>query len=821
MQAGCCWCGPRNGVNMTARILIAILLAQSALLAAAPSLSRLEPRGGQRGEAVLLTLIGRNLGDATEIDTTIPGAVTTLAPPKDNMQRGRELPFLVEISADAPVGVYPVRVKSSEGLSNILLFTVGTFPEVSEAEDRLMEREHINDSAADAQPIRTPVIVNGSLYGPDRDFYRIKAAEDERLVIEVEARRIGSAVDPLIQVFDSEGHRLAWNDDAPGIGVDARVDVQFPKDGSYFIAVRDSKFSDQGEAYYRLKIGQFAYADGLYPLGWQRAGETEVEFIGGNLAKPLRVTPELSTEKLAAEFAMLHVPGEPGALPMPFALSEQPAALETDGQTDTLEPDIWMNGRIAQSGEIDTYILKVKPEERWSIELQANTLGTSRLYGIVTAREPGGEQIASTQNLTGEEKLSNLDVSQDSGIDQFLSFQAGKGQGQINIEVEDLLGRGGPDFGYRIIARRRSGDFTLTLRTHEVNVPTNGTALVTVNAERRGYDGPIRLFVPELPDGLIAEGGNMPLYEVAGSTRQGSSGLLTLTHKPGAELRDAALQIWGEAEIDGQLIRRRARGPGLEVNVQSANEIARLRRGFSSANIAPWLGADLPVRIVPELPAAVEVTSPRYMRVIPGLKYELTWAFDTGDEDISPPKTMGAAKTPNVRTFNRPRKGDKGKAQGTFDVGSQLGWGPGKYEIVLAARVKIDGRDQTVYASAVTVDVIRAYEIEPEVTSLQPGAEGHLVARLKREPGFASAVEIKPENLPLDVTCDPITAKADTNELRLPCTAAPSADPGEYEIDLASSSTVRTDEGREIPITQPAVKARLEILRKVSDVASR
>ena len=804
---------------MTARLLFAALLAQSALLAAAPSLTRLEPRGGQRGQAVKLTLVGRGLGDASEIESRIPGAVTPLSPPKNPMQRGRELPFLVEIAPEAAVGIYPVRVKSPKGLSNILLFTVGAFPEVAEAESS--RTGNVNDSAGQAQPVETPVIVNGTLYGPDRDYYRIEAAKRERLVIEVEARRVGSAVDPLIQVLDSSGRRLAWNDDAPGIGIDARVEVEFPEAGSYFIAVRDSKFSKQEQDYYRLKIGKFAYAEGLYPLGWQRGGETAVEFIGGNLDAPVRTNIDLSREQLAAEFAMLHVPGMPGALPMPFVLSGQSEALETGGAKNVLEPETWMNGRIAKPGEVDTYVLNVKPEEHWYIELHATTLGTSRLYGVLTARLPGGKQMMSTQNLTAEEKLSNLDVSQDTGIDQFLSFRSSDAQGEIHIEVEDLLGRGGPDFGYRIIARRQSGDFTLTLRSHEVNVPTNGTALVIVNAERRGYDGPIRLFVPEIPDGLVAEGGNMPLYEIAGSTRQGSSALLTLTHKPGSELRDAALRIWGEAEIGGRLVRRRARGPGLEVNVQSDNEIRRLGSGFSSANVAPWLGADLPIRIVPEQPASIEVTSPRYMRIIPGLKYELNWEFLAKDDGINPPRRMGSRKTRNVRTFNRLRKGDIGKPRGVFDVGSQLGWGPGKYEIVLAAEVNIDGGKETVYAPAVTVDVIRAYEIEPEVTSLRPGGEGYLAARLKREPGFSSSVEIKPENLPLDITCDPITAEPDIEEFRLPCTAGPDAFPGEYEIDLASSSVVISEQGRRIPITQPAVKARLQVLRKGAKLAVR
>ena len=135
--------------------------------------------------------------------------------------------------------------------------------------------------------------------------------------------------------------------------------------------------------------------------------------------------------------------------------------------------------------------------------------------------------------------------------------------------------------------------------------------------------------------------------------------------------------------------------------------------------------------------------------------------------------------------------------------------------------MNIDGRNETVYAPAVTVEVIRAYEIEPEVTSLRPGDTGYLAARLKREPGFSSSVAIKPENLPLDVTCDPITAEPDIEEFRLTCTAGPDAYPGEYEIDLASSSVVISEQGRRIPITQPAVKAKLQVLSNAAKLAVR
>ena len=74
----------------------------------------------------------------------------------------------------------------------------------------------------------------------------------------------------MIEVFDSAGRRIAENDDAPGLGVDSRLEVTFPKAGKYYVAVHDAKFSEQEQNFYRLKVGSYAYAEGIFPLGWQR-----------------------------------------------------------------------------------------------------------------------------------------------------------------------------------------------------------------------------------------------------------------------------------------------------------------------------------------------------------------------------------------------------------------------------------------------------------------------------------------------------------------------------------------------------------------------
>jgi hypothetical protein len=134
------------------------------------------------------------------------------------------------------------------GLSNILFFTVGAFPEIAE--------EEANDSIATAQAIKaTPITVNGTLTGADRDFFKVYGKAGEHRVFEVEARRCGSAIDPVLEIYDGKGQLLARNEDAPGIGVDSRIDFTFPHEGEYFVEVHDARFSKQEQNFYRLKMG--------------------------------------------------------------------------------------------------------------------------------------------------------------------------------------------------------------------------------------------------------------------------------------------------------------------------------------------------------------------------------------------------------------------------------------------------------------------------------------------------------------------------------------------------------------------------------------
>ncbi len=116
------------------------LLISHAAFAAAPLITELQPRGAERGHAFKLTIIGRDLGTGARVVSTLPATFTSLNAPSMSAV------FLVEPKPDATPGIYPIRIESSKGISNILLFSIGAFPEVAEEESLPYAKPNSNDS---------------------------------------------------------------------------------------------------------------------------------------------------------------------------------------------------------------------------------------------------------------------------------------------------------------------------------------------------------------------------------------------------------------------------------------------------------------------------------------------------------------------------------------------------------------------------------------------------------------------------------------------------------------------------------------------------
>ncbi len=764
--------------------------------ASQPVLKELVPPGAQRGHAFTLTLKGEELPSGAEVITTLPATLSRLAPSKDVENPDTQLEFLVQVPEDTPVGLYPVRVRTDDGLSNLLIFSVGDLPEISEKEP--------NDSLAEAQPVTAPAIVNGHLNAADQDFYRLTAKARERLVIEVEARRMGSAIDPVVEVLDSSGHRIAFNDDAPGLGFDARVDVTFPKAGTYYVVVHDAKYSEHEENFYRLKLGNFAYADGIFPLGWQRGKPVEVTFIGGNLPKPVKV--RLSVDVPAdRESVAVNLPGTRpvGSLPFQFRVSDLPELITPkDGSITQLEPSTVVNGLISRPGQIDRYKFRVSAGQKWLFDLESASLGTSQLYGSLTVYDAQGKKVPVKD--AGE------------GPDPKIALTVPDKTEEVTLAVQDVRGQGGPAYGYRLVATAVSEDFRLKILTPYVNVPEHGSAAIEVVAERNGYEGPIQLSIPDLPSDLLAQGGIIPgqLLDYSGVRRRSNFGYITLMAKPGAKHGILAMSIWGQGGPSDNPIRRRAENSNLVVYVKGeypeedpqGDPLPPKPVTFS------WLGLDLPVAISRGLPVSLEIVSPS-VRLVQGMEAPIEWKLIKQDPGIVPLEVAGLP-LPFNKDLNFRREGKAGDA-GSILIRSTPDAPLVKIDAVLRATVQVNGKQERVTSRAVTVELVRGYSIAlaSEHVALRKGEKVELAGTIHREPNFPGTVKVALGDPPEKVSCPAVEVPAGKSEFRLVCDASPEALTGDFEVHLVSSATVpeRKDK-REFTI--PPIPAHMVVMGK-------
>src|SRR5262245_8555239 len=184
--------------------LCLIALAPAALHAAPPTLTNVAPRGLERGKAVELTLQGTNLTPQTRLHLPFAATQEPIADPKPNPAQAK---LRVTVPADTPLGVYPMRALTDEGVSAIAWLAGDTFPNAAEVEE--------NNTPDKAQKLTLPVVVNGQCGGGDVDFFRFPGKKGQRLVIETEAARLGSGVVPHLRLTDDRLRFLMADDSQP------------------------------------------------------------------------------------------------------------------------------------------------------------------------------------------------------------------------------------------------------------------------------------------------------------------------------------------------------------------------------------------------------------------------------------------------------------------------------------------------------------------------------------------------------------------------------------------------------------------------------
>jgi hypothetical protein len=477
-----------------------------------------------------------------------------------------------------------------------------------------------------------------------------------------------------------------------------------------------------------------------------------------------------------------------------------------------LEPSTVVNGRITKPRQVDRYKVKVEPGQQWLFELQAASLRTSELYGSVSIYDSQGKKLPAKDLGTGADPKLSLTVPDDVN--------------EVTVAVEDVRGEAGPSHSYRLLAKQQAGDFSLELLTPYLNVPPGGTVEIAVAAQRFGYEGPIRLRIRDLPEDLVAEGGDLHAQTTnyAGAVTRKTQGYMTVTAKPGAKPRALELSVWGEGGSPSRPIRQRANGPGMMFVVEG-------EQGFDAQNnplppvpvTYPWLGIDLPVAVRKPLPALLEVVN-RSMRIVQGMQTPVPWKLvrqDPGVELLAVTGSVGYGDLKDFFFIQKEKDQIKAKDAGSMLLNSSFDTPLVKLTAVVNAKVKINGKEETVTAPAMTIEIVRAFSVKlaSERLELKSGGKAELAGRIQREPTFTGAVKVKIGDPPDKVSCPAVEVPNGQSEFHIACEAEPGVASGDFEVHLVSSATIPERKDNK-EFTVPPISARMVVAGVKPNVAA-
>src|SRR6266568_6367142 len=159
-----------------------------------PTINLPQPLGALPGSSLEITLTGGNLTDPVSI-TGLPGK-SSFPTDANNTKDPAKLRVKVELPPGTPVGMYPLRLVTKQGVSNMRPFCVDDLPVGPTAAG--------NRSLSTALSLPVPVVATGRIDVETSEFYRISVKPGQRICIEVLARRLGSALDPIILMHDGK-----------------------------------------------------------------------------------------------------------------------------------------------------------------------------------------------------------------------------------------------------------------------------------------------------------------------------------------------------------------------------------------------------------------------------------------------------------------------------------------------------------------------------------------------------------------------------------------------------------------------------------------
>ncbi len=257
-----------------------------------PAIKNTSLHGLEAGKATQLAIVGSNLAPNPRL--TIPGvAFEQKVLDGSNAER---IMVMITLPEACPLGWFPLFVETDNGISPPLPIAIDMLP------------QHAARTSSPEQLATLPAAFSGQVAGANTVKVYFQGKAGERVAAEVEAKRLGSAMDPVVEIKTAQGTPLiiGWGESA--LRGDCRAECKLPADGIYFVELHDLTYRAPGQNRFRLKLGDFRSIDLWFPAKIGMSEEVALKPLGAGLhadaalvaAKPDKTLTENYSPKFLA-----------------------------------------------------------------------------------------------------------------------------------------------------------------------------------------------------------------------------------------------------------------------------------------------------------------------------------------------------------------------------------------------------------------------------------------------------------------------------------------------------------------------------------------
>jgi hypothetical protein len=364
-----------------------------------PTIDSVQPQGVARGATIEMTVEGLNLARASQVFFSEPGIKAKILrikelPDGPDVRLGsngtistidlgplpprNQVTLELDISPDAAVGPVNFRLQTPLGTSPEARFLIE--PYYGETPDK-----EPNDTPEGAFETYAPTILVGSINRPgDLDYYKIQAKAGQELVFQNAAVMLGSALQPVIGLYDAGQNLIAeYGEDGPRSAY--AFSHKFKTAGTYYVRVADYQSSGSARHFYRIKMGSFPLVTAAYPLGIQKGKTTEVSLTGFDLPAKLVVKGEPSQN--LDDAVAVRPKGAFNEVTLP--INDEPA-MPAAGPVTQIQIPAAVDGKL--TGPQQDFRFKARKGQKLVFEVQASRFG-SELDSLLEILDTAGKPV--------------------------------------------------------------------------------------------------------------------------------------------------------------------------------------------------------------------------------------------------------------------------------------------------------------------------------------------------------------------------------------------------------------------------------------------